>query len=129
MTTAVARIRLHLLAMRESLVGAGVVAVDPARFIDALLVDVSKVDREEGDGLLSLTDAAEECGYSADHLGALVRSGKLANHGRKMAPRVKASELPRKAKALTISAKRTNVRLQIAREVAHSAPRRGNAQA
>lgn len=129
MTALAARIRMHLLTMRDSLVGVGVTGIDPARFIDALLVDVSKFEREEGDDLLTLTDAAEECGYSADHLGALVRSGKLANYGRKLAPRVKASELPRKARSLTLGQSRANVRVQIAREVAHSAPRRGNAQA
>lgn len=120
---------MHLLTTRDTLVGLGATSVDPAHFIDALLVDLSKFEREEGEDLLTLTEAAEECGYSADHLGALVRSGKLTNYGRKLAPRVKASELPRKARALTISAKRTNVGVQIAREVAHSAPRRGNAQA
>lgn len=113
---------------RDSLERVGAVTVDPVRFIDALLDELRTADASD-DELLSLTDAASRCGYSADHLGALVREGKLANHGRKNAPRVRLSELPRKPGALTTTPMRANVRMQIAREVAHSAPRRGNGHA
>jgi hypothetical protein len=46
--------------------------------------------------LLTLTEAAELSGYSADHLGRLVRSGALKNHGRPNAPRVRRGDLPKK---------------------------------
>jgi hypothetical protein len=49
---------------------------------------------------LTLTQAAVECGYSADHLGRLVRAGKLPNLGRKNAPLVRRSALPRKPHSL-----------------------------
>ena len=42
---------------------------------------------------LSLTEAAERTGYSAEHLGRLVRQGRLPNAGRKNAPRVRLSDL------------------------------------
>jgi len=54
----------------------------------ALLVD--------GAELLTLQEAAQISGYSADHLGRLVRSGRLPNHGRKHAPRVRRADLPMK---------------------------------
>lgn len=47
--------------------------------------------------LVSLAEAARISGYSADHLGRLVRDGKLANLGRPQAPRVRTRDLPRKA--------------------------------
>ena len=48
------------------------------------------------DELLTLTEAAAISGYSANHLGRLVRSGALANYGRRNAPRVCRSDLPLK---------------------------------
>jgi hypothetical protein len=54
------------------------------------------LDQLDGE-LITLATAATECGYSADHLGRLIRSGRLTNHGRDHAPRVRRGELPRKA--------------------------------
>ncbi len=45
---------------------------------------------------LTLEAAATESGYSLDHLGRMIRDGKLANAGRKHAPRVRRCDLPRK---------------------------------
>ena len=42
---------------------------------------------------MSLTEAAERTGYSADHIGRLVRRGRLPNAGRKNAPRVRLGDL------------------------------------
>ena len=42
---------------------------------------------------LSLTQAAERTGYSANHIGRLVRQGRLPNAGRKNAPRVRLGDL------------------------------------
>ena len=46
-----------------------------------------------------LAEAARVLGYDPDYLRKLVREGKLVNHGRKGAPRVRLSECPRKAAA------------------------------
>ena len=51
--------------------------------------------------LLTLEQGASVSGYTADHLGALIRAGKLANYGRKHAPRVRHRDLPVKPNALT----------------------------
>jgi hypothetical protein len=42
---------------------------------------------------LSLTEAAARTGYSANHIGRLVRQGRLTNAGRKNAPRVRLGDL------------------------------------
>jgi hypothetical protein len=44
--------------------------------------------------LLSLEQGAEASGYSADHLGRLVRTGKIPNLGRPNAPRIRRADLP-----------------------------------
>ncbi|MDE2782551.1 MAG: hypothetical protein OXK77_06320, partial [Gemmatimonadota bacterium] len=44
-------------------------------------------------------EAARESGYSADHLGRLVRDGRIPNAGRPGAPRIARTDLPRKAPA------------------------------
>jgi hypothetical protein len=56
-----------------------------------------------GDGeLLTLHGAAQISGYSADHLGRLIRQGTLRNVGRPRAPRVRRGDLPRKAASLPV---------------------------
>ena len=49
-----------------------------------------------GAELLTLPQAAALCGYSADHLGSLVRKGKIPNLGCKGSPRIRRSDLPTK---------------------------------
>ena len=72
--------------------------VSGAALLRAVLRDVAQLRgaRDGDDALLSLTAAARVCGYSADHLGRLVRAGTLVNHGRPNAPRVRRGDLPRK---------------------------------
>jgi len=50
----------------------------------------------EADRVLDLTRAAPVSGYSADHLGRFVRQGRIPNAGRRHAPRIRPSDLPRK---------------------------------
>jgi hypothetical protein len=52
--------------------------------------------RDRDDRTLTLRQAATLSGYSADHLGRLIRAGKLRNVGRPHAPRVQPGDLPRK---------------------------------
>jgi len=46
------------------------------------------------DAVVSLNDAARQSGYSPDHLGRLVREGKLENLGTRHRPRVRLGDLP-----------------------------------
>lgn len=64
--------------------------------LDEVLADLDAVARDEGMELLTLTEAALRSGFSPDTLGRYIRQGKLANLGRKNAPRVRAADLPRK---------------------------------
>lgn len=73
---------------------------------------------------LSLAEAARRSGYSADHLGRLVRQGKIPNAGRPNAPRIRLSDLPRKAITLPVPETCSNVehdRGRIARSIAYPA--------
>ncbi len=45
---------------------------------------------------LTLTEAATESGYSASHLGRMVRDGTIPNAGRANAPRIAMKDLPRR---------------------------------
>ncbi len=45
---------------------------------------------------LDLQQAATESGYPVNTLGRMVREGRIENAGRKNAPRIKRSDLPRK---------------------------------
>ena len=53
--------------------------------------------QQRDDTTYSLTEAARESGYSREHLGRLVRDGKIPNAGRPNAPRIARRHLPRKA--------------------------------
>lgn len=55
---------------------------------------------EADDATVNLTQAAELSGYSADHLGKLVREGKIPNAGRENAPRIRVGDVPKKATAV-----------------------------
>ena len=50
----------------------------------------------EEEELLDLQAASTVSGYSADHLGRLVRQGRIPNAGRRNAPKIRLSDLPRK---------------------------------
>lgn len=73
------------------------VTVRGATLIDELLADVQQVTSNRDDEFLNLSQAAIACGYTADHIGRLVRVKKLRNHGRPNAPRVRRGDLPQKA--------------------------------
>lgn len=72
--------------------GGGNLAVVLERCADELEATV----RERDETTLTLTDAARESGYTREHLGRLVRDGKIPNAGRPGAPRIARRHLPRK---------------------------------
>ncbi len=74
--------------------------VDGAELCDTLLAELDALVRASADAPLSLQHAAAESGYSADHLGRLVREGKLPNAGRPNAPKIRRGDLPQKAGTL-----------------------------
>lgn len=60
-----------------------------ARLWQLAAVELKAALKALGDKTLTLVEAVALSGYSADHLGYLVRHGKLTNHGRNNAPRVR----------------------------------------
>lgn len=99
--------------------------VDGATLIRQLLADLDAVARDENEDTLTLEDAARVTGYSADHLGRLIRDGKLRNHGRRHRPRVRRGDLPQKPHALRPeppSPFLTGSKRQIAMSVVNSEP-------
>ncbi len=71
----------------------------PAVALESCAAELETTLRERDETTLSLTEAARESGYSADHLGRLVRDGRIPNAGRPGAPRIARSHLPRKTQA------------------------------
>ena len=74
----------------------------PAVVLDRCAADLEATLQELDETTLSLVEAARESGYSADHLGRLVREGKIPNAGRSGAPRIARRHLPRKAPAVVL---------------------------
>jgi hypothetical protein len=75
------------------------VQVDGAKVAEEVLADLEALLAAARDVPLTLQEAARESGYSADHLGRLVRQGKIPNAGRPSAPRIRRRDLPRRARA------------------------------
>ena len=75
----------------------------PATAIERCADDLEATLIERDETTFSLVEAARESGYTADHLGRLVRDGKIPNAGRPGAPRIALKDLPRKAHAMSAS--------------------------
>ncbi|HEX8697056.1 MAG TPA: hypothetical protein VF746_31850 [Longimicrobium sp.] len=69
-----------------------------ARILDFCADELAAAQVRAGDELLSLRRAAHESGYSTDHLGRLLREGKIPNSGRKAKPLIRRRDLPQKAR-------------------------------
>jgi len=97
-------------------------SVDGATLCDELLADLDSAIRAGDDELLTLEEASQISGYSADHLGRLVREGKISNAGRPGAPRIRRAALPRKChlRGDAISPIVPGARERIVRAVVHS---------
>ena len=83
--------------------------VDGAALLDDVLADFAALTTAVADELLNLRQAAQESGYSADHLGRLVREGRICNSGRPHSPRVRRCDLPQKASVLRVAATRLSL--------------------
>ena len=69
----------------------------PAVAIERCADDLEATLAERDETTYSLVEAARESGYSTDHLGRLVRDGRIPNAGRPGAPRIARRHLPLKA--------------------------------
>ena len=73
--------------------------VSGAAVVGEMLDELREELRSAGNAPLTLEQAAQRSGYSRDHIGRLLRSGRLENVGSRGRPRVRASDLPLKAKS------------------------------
>ncbi len=80
--------------------------VNGAGVLAEVLADFKAMQASQAEALLSLSEAASRSGYSAEHLGRLIREHRLPNSGRKGAPRIRAADLPRKPPGLVQSGPR-----------------------
>lgn len=67
-----------------------------AAIADEIVADIKSLAEHAGGRLLTIAEAAQLSGYSVDHLRRLISDRKLRNAGRKGAPRLLASELPKR---------------------------------
>ncbi|HXC25779.1 MAG TPA: hypothetical protein VNU46_07680 [Gemmatimonadaceae bacterium] len=65
-----------------------------AKMIEKFLADLDVLAHSEDETILTLAQAVAFSGYSVDHLGFLVRQGKIPNVGRKGIPRIRLGDLP-----------------------------------
>ena len=65
-----------------------------ARAWELAAIELEQSLRQQQDETLNLKEASRESGYSADHLGELVRQEKIPNVGRRNAPRIRRADLP-----------------------------------
>jgi hypothetical protein len=68
--------------------------VDGAKLVNDFLLDFRSLELAKEERILTLKAAAEESGYSVEHLARLIRQGRVANAGRRNAPRIRAADLP-----------------------------------
>jgi hypothetical protein len=64
--------------------------------LERAAADLERALQHRADEVLTLSEAAEVSGYSADHLGRLIRQQKLRSVGRAHSPRVRREDLPQK---------------------------------
>lgn len=76
-----------------------------ARTLETCADELHEALRVIRDEPLSLQRAAQESGYSVDHLGRLIREGKLPNDGRPSKPLIRRSNLPLKPEAISGAAR------------------------
>ena len=65
--------------------------------IEWCLKHLERALQEQANQLLNLQEAADLSGYTADHLGRMVRDGTIPSAGRKGAPKIRLKDLPRKS--------------------------------
>jgi hypothetical protein len=70
--------------------------VDPSKVGALVIAQFDAFIRAEGAQVLNLAQAAQASGLSADHLARLVRTGQVANAGRRGKPALCKRDLPRR---------------------------------
>jgi hypothetical protein len=88
------RTRRDLYAQDGALVSGATIAGQVVSDLEAAFQDPT------ADDLVTLAEASRLCGYTPDTLRRKIDAGELMDYGQKHRPRVRVSELPRKAGSL-----------------------------
>lgn len=95
-----------------------------ARALESCADELTAALRSTAEELLTLRRAAEESGYSVDHVARLLREGKIPNAGEKSRPRVRRCDLPirsnKAAEKLDNSTENGYISGKLFRDVIHS---------
>lgn len=67
---------------------------------ESYAVELEQALQEHELDALTLQEAAAESGYTSDHLGRLIREGRVPNSGAPRSPRIRRADLPRKPRAV-----------------------------
>lgn len=97
-------------------------AEEAAKAWEAAAAELEAALASAGQRRLNLQEAAAASGYSADHLGRLLREGRVPNAGRTHAPRVRVADLPLKPGGNSSGSRRHDAPLpkeHIVRRVVH----------
>jgi hypothetical protein len=94
--------------------------VEGATLCEEMLRDFEAVVAQEAEAVLNLREAATESGYSADYLGRLIRKGRIPNAGHTNAPKIRRSDLPRKASGLRWRASGVHLPTATPRQIARA---------
>jgi hypothetical protein len=70
--------------------------VDGVKLCEEVVADLESIMSADDYRVLTLAQAETLSGYSREHLGRLIRNGKIPNAGRPNAPRIRRQDLPRK---------------------------------
>ena len=79
-----------------------------ARTYEVCSEELEAALRQGEEELLDLQEAARESGYTSDHLGRLVRAGRIPNAGRRNAPKIRRGDLPRRPERVARQAQEGN---------------------
>ena len=80
-------------AREYSKVGAN---VSGAQLCEQIATEIENLSERDGNEAFTIRQAAEESGYTEEHLRRLVRDGKIPNAGRPGSPKIRTADLPRK---------------------------------
>jgi len=69
---------------------------EQASLLEGCAAELESAMAAAGNEALTLSQASEASGYSADHLGRMLREGRLPNAGQKGQPRIRRADLPRR---------------------------------
>ena len=71
-----------------------------ATLLESCADELESALQRQHDELLNLTEAARASGYSREHLGRLLKEGRIPNAGQPSAPKIRRRDLPIKSKSL-----------------------------